>query len=105
MNNQNVDNINKLSRLIARNPLAFVAAVFFIMFWITYFINIRKNNDAEQYWKELYLKEKNDKDILKDKLLKKAGIIEEQEAVIKKVDSTIRKSTEKAPILLKQNKK
>ncbi|HFI4796541.1 hypothetical protein M2T79_09485 [Elizabethkingia miricola] len=105
MQNPNIDNLNKLSRIIVRNPLGFVASVFFMMFWITYFINIRKNNDAEQYWKELYLKEKSDKDRLKDELLIKAGIIEEQQAVIKEVDSTIRKSTPSATILLKQNKR
>ncbi|WP_336704378.1 hypothetical protein [Chryseobacterium indologenes] len=92
MGNPNTNQIGRFQQLITRNPIAFVAAVFFIMFWITYFININKNNDSEQYWKELYEKEKWEKDALKDQLLRKAGYIEKE--TIKKADSTLREKTQ-----------
>lgn len=85
--------LGKFQQLIVKNPIAFVAAVFFLMFWITYFININKTSDSEQYWKELYEKERGEKDQLKDELLIKAGIIERQQHVIKEADSTLRNNT------------
>jgi len=103
MANPNTDQIGKLQSLITKNPYAFAASVFFLMFWITYFINIRKNNDAEQYWKELYEKERGEKDALKDQLLKKAGYI--QQETIKQADSTLREKTqEQAKQILNQAK-
>jgi len=103
MANPNTNQIGRFQQLITKNPLAFVAAVFFLMFWITYFINLNKNSDAEQYWKELYEKERGEKDALKDKLLKKAGIIEEE--TIKRADSTLREKTqEQAKQILNQSK-
>ena len=103
MGNPNTNQIGRFQQLIARNPIAFVAAVFFIMFWITYFININKNSDSEQYWKELYENEKWEKDALKDQLLRKAGYIEKE--TIKKADSTLREKTqEQAKTILNQAK-
>lgn len=93
MQNPNSEHVGKFQQLISKNPLAFVASVFFIMFWITYFININKNSDSEQYWKELYEKERGEKDRLKDELLFKAGIIERQQHIIKEADSTLRNNT------------
>lgn len=90
----NANEIGKFQTLIAKNPIAFVASVFFIMFGFTYYLNIRKNNDAEQYWKELYLKERQEKDLLKDELLIKAGIVSKKEEQIKQADSTVRQKTE-----------
>ena len=70
-----------------------------------YFININKNSDSEQYWKELYEKERGEKDRLKDDLLFKAGIIERQQNVIKEADSTLRNNTVlEARELLKEKK-
>ena len=67
------------------------------------FININKNRDAEEYWKELYEKERGEKDALKDKLLTKAGYIENE--TIKKADSTLREKTqEPAKTLLNKAK-
>jgi putative Ca2+/H+ antiporter (TMEM165/GDT1 family) len=95
--------VGKFQQLIIKNPLAFVGAVFFLMFGITYFINIRKNNSSEQYWKELYEKERSEKDRLKDELLIKAGYIKDE--TIKKADSTLREQTqEQATTLLNQSK-
>jgi len=95
--------VGKFQRLITKNPIAFVASVFFLMFGITYFINIRKNNSSEQYWKELYEKERGEKDRLKDELLIKAGYIKDE--TIKKADSTLREQTqEQATTLLNQSK-
>lgn len=95
-NMPNANEIGKIQNLIAKNPVTFVASVFFIMFGFTYYINIKKNNDAEQYWKELYLKERAEKDLLKDELLIKAGIVSKKEEQIKQADSTVRQKTEKA---------
>ncbi|BAP30153.1 uncharacterized protein CHSO_1116 [Chryseobacterium sp. StRB126] len=103
MADPNTNQIGRIQQLITKNPIAFVAAVFFVMFWITYFININKNNDSEEYWKGLYEKEKWEKDALKDQLLKKAGYIEKE--TIKKADSTLREKTqEQAKIILNQAK-
>lgn len=103
MANPNTNQIGRIQQLIAKNPIAFVAAVFFVMFWITYFINMNKNSDSEQYWKELYEKEKWEKDALKDQLLTKAGYIEKE--TIKKADSTLREKTqEQAKTILNQAK-
>lgn len=103
MANPNSNELGKFQQLIIKNPLAFVAAVFFLMFWVTYFINIRKNSNSEQYWKELYEKERGEKDKLKDELLMKAGYIKEE--TIKKADSTLREKTqEQATTLLNQKK-
>lgn len=103
MGNPNTNEIGKIQNLISKNPVAFIASVFFLMFWITYFININKNSDAEQYWKELYEKERGEKDALKDQLLTKAGYI--QQETLKKADSTLREKTEQqAKTILKQAK-
>ncbi|MFP3835362.1 hypothetical protein [Chryseobacterium sp. SIMBA_028] len=103
MGNPNTNEIGKIQSLIAKNPVAFIAAVFFLMFWVTYFININKNNSAEQYWKELYEKERGEKDALKDQLLTKAGYI--QRETIKQADSTLREKTqEQAKQILNQAK-
>ncbi|MGE8528522.1 hypothetical protein [Chryseobacterium rhizosphaerae] len=103
MANPNTSEIGKIQNLITKNPYAFAASVFFLMFWITYFININKNSDAEQYWKELYEKERGEKDALKDQLLTKAGYIEKE--TIKKADSTLREKTqEQAKTLLNKAK-
>lgn len=91
------ETVGKFQQLITKNPTAFAAAVFFIMFAFTYTINIRKNNSAEQYWKELYLKERDKNDDLQTELLVRAGVIdrkqnviEKQNTVIKKADSTLK---------------
>lgn len=84
------ENVGKFQKLIIQNPIAFAATVFFIMFSITYGINIRKNNDSEKYWKELYEKERNEKDRLKDELLIKAGVLEKAKEVIIEADSTLK---------------
>ena len=89
-NNLSPENVGKFQKLIIQNPLGFVAAVFFLMFTTTYFLNIGKNNDAEQYWKELYLKERSEKDRLKDELLIKAGVLEKAKEVIIEADSTLK---------------
>ncbi|MEJ5105491.1 hypothetical protein [Chryseobacterium sp. MYb328] len=103
MADPNTNQIGRVQQLIAKNPIAFVAAVFFVMFWITYFINMNKNSDSEQYWKELYEKERWEKDALKDQLLTKAGYIEKE--TIKKADSTLREKTqEQAKTILNQAK-
>lgn len=105
MANPNTNNVGKFQQLIIKNPIAFVASVFFILFWVTYFINIRKNNDAEQNWKELYLKEREEKDNLKNDLLVKAGVTERKNEEIKLADSTLRKQTqEQAKTILNQAK-
>lgn len=95
------ENIGKFQKLILNNPIGFVAAVFFIMFGFTYGINLIKNNDAEQYWKEMYEAERKKSDDLKNMLLQKAGIIDYQKDVInyqgeaiKEADSTLRNSTQ-----------
>lgn len=103
MANPNSNELGKFQQLIIKNPVAFVAAVFFLMFWFTYFINIRKNSNSEQYWKELYERERGEKDKLKDELLMKAGYIKEE--TIKVADSTLRENTqEQATTLLNQSK-
>lgn len=91
---QNTKEIGKFQQLIIKNPIAFVAAVFFVMFWVTYFLNIRKNDNAEEYWKELYEKEKDKNDDLTYQLLINAGVIKKQDQVITDANTTLRKETE-----------
>jgi hypothetical protein len=89
-NNLSPENIGKFQKLIAQNPVAFVASVFFIMFGVTYFMNVRKSNDAEEYWKELYLKERDKNDELQTQLLIKAGVLEKAKEAIIEADSTLK---------------
>lgn len=90
--------IGKFQQLIIKNPIGFVAAVFFVMFGVTYFINIRKNDNSEEYWKEQYEKEKENNDALKLELLINAGVLKKQDAVIKKANTTLREETADAAI-------
>lgn len=85
--------IGKFQQLIIKNPIGFVAAVFFVMFGVTYFINIRKNDSSEDYWKEMYEKEKEDNDDLKLQLLINAGVLKKQNEVIKEANTTLREET------------
>lgn len=85
--------VGKFQQLIIKNPLAFVASAFFMMFGITYFINIRKNDSTEEYWKEMYEDEKTKNENLTNELLYNAGIIKRQNAVIIDADSTLREKT------------
>lgn len=84
------ENLGKFQKLITQNPIAFSAAVFFVMFAFTYGINISKNNEAEQYWKELYLRERDKNDALQMQLLIKAGVLEKAKEVIIEADSTLK---------------
>lgn len=94
--------IGKFQQLIIRNPIGFVAAVFFVMFGVTYFINIRKNDSSEDYWKEQYEKEKENNDALKLELLINAGVLKKQDEVIIEANTTLREETaESATELLK----
>ena len=87
------ENIGKFQKLIINNPVGFVAAVFFIMFGFTYGINLAKNNDSEDYWKEMYEKERGKNDRLNEQLLIKAGVLEKAKEVIIEADSTLKKNT------------
>lgn len=89
-NIQDIDKLSKTTKLIAKHPVSFVAAVFFCMFWVTYYVNIRKNEDNEETWKELYLKEKKEKEQLTLLLLIKANIIEKHN----KQDTLLREETQ-----------
>ena len=84
------ENIGKFQKLIINNPVGFVAAVFFIMFGFTYGINLMKNNDSEEYWKEMYEKERSKNDRLNEQLLIKAGVLEKAKEVIIEADSTLK---------------
>ncbi|MGL5234097.1 MAG: hypothetical protein ACRC8Z_04985 [Empedobacter falsenii] len=86
------EELGKFQKLLAKNPLAFVGAVFFVMFCVTYWININKNSDAEQYWKELYQKERDKNDALQLELLIKAGVLDKKERVIEKQNKVIKKA-------------
>ncbi len=97
-----IEHINKITQIIAKYPISFVAAVFFCMFWVTYYINIRKNDENEETWKELYIKEREDKDRFRNQLLIKAGIIEAQRRIIQQNDTLLRNETiENAEQILK----
>ncbi|MEI7489291.1 MAG: hypothetical protein WCJ72_18130, partial [Chryseobacterium sp.] len=89
MENPDSNQVGKFQQLIIKNPLAFVASVFFIMFWITYFLNVRKSDNSESYYKKLYEYERNKNDNLNNDLLIKAGIIEKRNEEIKIADSTL----------------
>lgn len=84
------DNVGKFQKLISQNPIAFSAAVFFIMFAFTYGINLRNSSSNEDYWKELYLKERDKNDKLQTQLLIKAGVLEKAKEVIIEADSTLK---------------
>lgn len=81
----NPQTLGKLQTLIVKNPTAFVAVVFFVVSFATYFINIRQNRNEAEYWRTLYEKERCEKDQLKNELLIKAGVIVRQKEVIKEV--------------------
>lgn len=89
-NNLTPENVGKFQKLIIQNPLAFVASVFFIMFGVTYFMNVTKSSDAEEYWKELYLRERDKNDALQMQLLIKAGVLEKAKEAIIEADSTLK---------------
>jgi len=94
--------LEKIQSLITKNPLAFLAAAFFLSSISTYSLFIRQTKDAEQYWRELYLKERDEKDKLKDELLMSNGIIKSQDKIIQEKDSTLRDNTiEKVETILK----
>ena len=82
--------IGSLQKLIQKSPAAFTAAIFCIAFATMYYLNVQKNNDAEAYWKELYIGERNRNDRLTTELLIKSGVIEKQNEVIVKADSTLK---------------
>lgn len=82
--------IGSLQKLIQKSPAAFTAAIFCIAFATMYYLNVQKNNDAEAYWKELYVCERNRNDRLTTELLIKSGVIEKQNEVIIKADSTLK---------------
>lgn len=84
------EDVGNIQKLIVKNPIAFVAAIFCIAFGFTYYININKNSDAEQYYKELYEAERNRNDRLTTELLINKGVIRRQEEVIIKADSTLK---------------
>lgn len=86
---QDMDKLSKVTQLIAKHPISFVAAVFFCMFWGTYYINIRKNEDNEETWKELYIKEKENCEKFRNQLFIKNGIIEGMQ----KQDTILREET------------
>lgn len=89
----NSKEIGKFQQLIIKNPIGFVAAVFFVMFGITYFINMRKNDSAEEYWKEQYEDQKKKNEDLTYQLLINAGVLKKQDEVIKEANTTLRKET------------
>lgn len=90
-NIQDIDKLSKATQLIAKHPISFVAAVFFCMFWVTYYINIRKNEDNEETWKGLYIKEKENCERFRNQLFIKNGIIEGMQ----KQDTILRQETKK----------
>ena len=86
----NAKEVGALQKLIQKSPAAFTAAIFCIAFATMYYLNVQKNNDAEKYWKELYIVERNRNDRLTTELLVKSGVIEKQNEVIVKADSTLK---------------
>lgn len=89
----NSKEIGKFQQLIIKNPIGFVAAVFFVMFGVTYFINMRKNDSAEEYWKEQYEDQKKKNEDLTYQLLINAGVLKKQDEVIKEANTTLREET------------
>ncbi|WP_407402251.1 hypothetical protein [Chryseobacterium sp.] len=104
MNLPNSKEVGKFQQLIIKNPLGFVAAIFFLMFGITYFINIRKNDIAEQDWKELYEGEKKKNEDLTYQLLVKAGVLNKQEKEILETNKKIKEETADAAIEILKSK-
>lgn len=106
METPKVEDIGKLTKIISKNPISFVASVFFLMFWITYYIHVRRADDEANEWKMLYLKEREDKDRFRIQLLEKAGIIEQQNEIIKNSAEILKENTEKeSKEILKSKKK
>lgn len=86
----NAKEVGAFQKLYEKNPPAFFGVIFFMMFGLTYFININKNSDTEQHYKELYEAERNRNDRLTTELLIGKGVIRRQEEVIIKADSTLK---------------
>lgn len=87
----NTDKLSKIQELIERNPVAFLAAVFFVLFGTLFYMFLNKHSkEQDDCEKEIiYWKNKNDiaqkeKDNLTTALLV-------QHKVIHKVDSTVKK--------------
>lgn len=80
----NEQQFSKFQSLIAKNPLAFVATVFFIMFWITYFINLQNSKEEVVFWKKKYDNKDAEVNKLKDDLIESSGIIKIQKEVVEK---------------------
>lgn len=84
------ESISRFTILIAKYPVAFVGALFGVMFLINHYIANRRYEEEIVQWRELYIKEKDKNDDLQNQLLIKAGIIER----LKKEDDTIKNKTE-----------
>lgn len=99
-----IEILAKVQEQITKNPIAFLASVFFLFTSFLFYRLIDNNEDATLYWKTLYIQERTEKDKLKDELLMKAGIIERQKVVISEADSLLRDNTEKeAKIIIEKD--
>lgn len=89
----NSGKVSRYAETIAKNPIAFVGAVFFMMFWVTYFINIYAKSEDCSYWRIQYEVERKKNDKLNTQLLIQNGIIQIQGKQMKTEDSIIRSET------------
>lgn len=93
----NTKQIGDFQKLIIKNPIAFTAAIFCIAFITMYYLNTQLRSSNEAYYKQLYQesqlqlqKERDSKDKLTTELLINNGIIQKQNEVIVKADSTLK---------------
>ncbi len=98
MQNPNQAQFSKFQALLAKNPLAFVATVFFLMFWITYFINLQNSKSEITYWKEKYDEKDKEVNQLKDDLIESSGIIKIQREVVEKAVNVLDSEEIKEPV-------
>ena len=93
----------KWVRLFAKYPIPVLAVLLFFMFVTAYTINFRlmkatqdTSDRAANVWKELYLKERAEKDSLKTQIIVTSGIIKGFQKSAVKSDSLVKQHIEES---------
>ncbi|MCK0201367.1 hypothetical protein [Ornithobacterium rhinotracheale] len=93
MENPNVDKLKVVTELIAKKPIAFVGAVFAIMFWGFFIWSQRRIEYNSHECEKRYEREREYKEDLVNALLIKNGVIDNLREEKKKQDSIIKEIT------------
>lgn len=93
------NNIKTITETISKNPVSFVGAAFFVLFWGYFIWSQNKTDNESLYWKKQYETERNKSDELYKQLLIRNGIIQDftkskqmQDSIL--YEKTIKSTTE-----------